>query len=349
MLSLRNPPARICILRLSALGDCTHAVPVVRAIQARWPGTEITWVIGRHGHELLRRLDGVEFIVFDKQGGLASFQRLREQLSERAFDVLLHMQIALRADILSRFISAPVRLGWSWERSPSRHQWFIDHAVDHVPMQHQVPAFLRFAAALGLDAEKPDWRLQVAEEDRAWASRMLPEGDPILMISPCSRHSNRNWSFERLARVADHAASSLGMRVALIGGPSDAEKQAGERIRAAMRENATNLIGKDTASRSMALLEQATVLLSPDSGPAHIASALGTPVVGLYAATWSRRSGPYGSLESCVDRFPEAARKFRGREPEQLRWGTRIKTPQVMDLVTVDDVIGKLEQCLPPR
>ena len=95
----------------------------------------------------------------------------------------------------------------------------------------------------------------------------------------------------------------------------------------------------------MALLQKAAVLISPDSGPAHIASALGTPVIGLHAATWSRRSGPYGSLEHCVDRFPEAARKFRGREPEELRWGTRIKTPRVMDLVTVDDVIEKLERC----
>jgi heptosyltransferase I len=70
---------------------------------------------------------------------------------------------------------------------------------------------------------------------------------------------------------------------------------------------------------------------------------VGTPVIGLYAATWSRRSGPYRSLELCVDRFPEAARKFRQREPEELRWGTRIEVPGVMDLVTVDAVIEKLE------
>jgi heptosyltransferase I len=88
------------------------------------------------------------------------------------------------------------------------------------------------------------------------------------------------------------------------------------------------------------------VLLSPDSGPVHIASALGTPVVGVYAATWARRSGPYRSLDLTVDRYAEAARRFRGKEPEELRWGHRIEEPGVMDLVTVDDVVEKLEQAV---
>ena len=84
-------------------------------------------------------------------------------------------------------------------------------------------------------------------------------------------------------------------------------------------------------------------MITPDSGPAHVASALGTPVIGLYAATWSRRSGPYNSLNLCVDRFEEAARKFRGKPPEELRWGTRIEEEGVMDLVRPEDVIERIE------
>jgi heptosyltransferase I len=102
-------------------------------------------------------------------------------------------------------------------------------------------------------------------------------------------------------------------------------------------------VGKDTLEQSKALLKKADLVISPDSGPAHIASALGTPVIGLYAATWSRRSGPYNSLDLCVDQFEQAALKFRGKSPEDLRWGTRIEEPGVMDLITTSAVIHKLE------
>ena len=89
---------------------------------------------------------------------------------------------------------------------------------------------------------------------------------------------------------------------------------------------------------------EADIVLSPDSGPTHLANALGTPVIGLYACSWSKRSGPYNSLDLCVDKFSEAAQQFRGKEPQELRWGTRIERAGVMDLIQVDEVIEKLEQ-----
>jgi heptosyltransferase I len=85
------------------------------------------------------------------------------------------------------------------------------------------------------------------------------------------------------------------------------------------------------------------VVISPDSGPAHLASALGTPVIGLYAATPSKRSGPYNSLGLCVDKYTEAAQKFRHKKPEDLRWGQGIEYPGVMDLIGTREVMEKLK------
>ena len=100
----------------------------------------------------------------------------------------------------------------------------------------------------------------------------------------------------------------------------------------------------ETARRVLRpLLQRADLVISPDSGPAHIASALGTPVIGLYAATWSKRSGPYNSLPLCVDRYEEAARKYRKREATEVRWGHRIEEAGVMDLIRPEDVIEKME------
>jgi heptosyltransferase I len=113
-----------------------------------------------------------------------------------------------------------------------------------------------------------------------------------------------------------------------------------------MRRTPVNLIGRDTLKQSLAMFERAACLVAPDTGPAHFADAMGLPVVGLYAATWSRRSGPYSSLAHTVDRFPQAARTLKGCEPEQLRWGKRLEKPGVMELITPDDVIEKLRPIL---
>ena len=346
VLPLDHQPESLCILRLSALGDATHTVPVLRAIQQRWPGTRVTWIIGKLERRLLEGLEGVEFIVFDKRGGWAEIRKLRAALHGRRFDVLLHMQVAARANLLSRLVRAPVRLGWDRARSRDFHHWFSNCRVAAVPFQHQVQGFLEFARALGIEVTEPRWDLPVAAEARAWAAQQLPGAQPTLLISPCSSHARRNWRAEYYAEVADHAAGRRGMRVVLSGGPSELERATAALIQKNMREPCLDLVGKDTLEQSKALLQRASLVLTPDAGPAHIASALGTPVLGVYAATWSRRSGPYNSLDLCVDRYEEAARRFRGKSAAELRWGHRIEEPGVMDLVRPADVIERLEAFL---
>jgi heptosyltransferase I len=336
----------ICIMRLSAIGDVTHVVPVINAIRKHQPYAEITWIIGKLEAKLLNGLPGVEFIVFDKKGGLDAIRHLRQTLKGRRFDVLLNMQVAARANLLSRLIKAPKRIGWDKPRWRDRHQWFINQSVKSVPEQHQVDAFLEFAHALDVPADPPEWNLPVSTQDIEWAKQILGDGPPILMISPCSSHPFRNWQAKHYADVADHAIRELGMRVVLTGGPSALELQTGEDIESVMKYELQNLIGKDTIKQSVALLKQATVVLSPDSGPAHIASAVGTPVIGLYAATPSKRSGPYNSLDLCVDKYTEAAHKFRHKETQELRWGQRIEFPGVMDLIETGDVKKMLNKLI---
>lgn len=319
-------------------------MPVIRSIQAHWPETRITWIIGTLEHKLLEGLEGVEFVVYNKKSGWKGYKQLARTLNNRHFDVLLHMQVALRANLLSRVIKAPIRLGWDRGRSRDFHHWFTTHSVSQVKHQHQVEGFLEFPRALGIPAAEPVWNLPIPQAAHDWAEEQLPGNQGTLVISPCSSHTLRNWSVAGYAQVADYAAKKLGMRVVISGGPSKLELETGQAIESAMLQPVLNLVGKDTLKQSMALLQRAQILISPDSGPAHLASALGTPVIGLHAATWSRRSGPYHSLNLCVDHFPDAARQFRNKSPGQLRWGSRIEAPGVMDLIQVDEVIAKLNK-----
>lgn len=337
-------------MRLSAIGDVSHVVPVVHAIRKHMPHADITWIIGKLEARLLAGLPGVEFIVFDKKGGWKAIRQLQHDLKGRKFDVLLHMQVAARANLISRLVKAPLRIGWDKPRWRDLHQWFINKSVRSVPRQHQVDAFLEFARALDVPTGPPVWNLPVSGQDMAWAGQVLDnDGKPILMISPCSSHQLRNWQAAHYAEVADCAISEFNMHVVLTGGPSDLEVSTGREIESAMQHRAQNLIGKDTIKQSVALLKKATLVISPDSGPAHLASAVGTPVIGLYAATPSQRSGPYNSLELCVDKYTEVARKFRQKEPEDLRWGQRIEYPGVMDLIETGEVLEKLKGFMSAR
>jgi len=348
-LPFTSAPQKICIVRLSALGDVTHAVPVLRAIQDQWPETDVTWVTSSLEHKLLSLIDGVDFVVIDKRAGWRGYWRLWRRLTHERFEIMLQMQTSLRANLTGTFVGARIKLGWDKRRARDGHRLFMTHSVPPTRFEHQLQGHLSFARTIGLDTRHYRWDFPITDDAAAFVAERVPTDRPVLVISPCSSHPARNWRPERYAAVADHAVERHAMTVVLSGGPSRLEAEIGAAIVAQMKKPAINLIGKDTLPQLVALLERADLVLCPDSGPSHLANAMATPVIALHASTWSRRSGPYDSLDLCVDRFAEAARKFRGKEPEELRWGTRIEDAGVMDLIEVADVIERLDFAMQNR
>jgi len=337
-------PRSICLLRLSALGDVTHVVPLVRTLRQAWPGVELSWVIGGGEHRLLDGLAGVEFIVYDKKTGLAGMRALRRALHGRRFDALLQMQVAARANLLSAFIPARRRIGYDRARSKDLHGLFINERIPDRPGIHVLDAIGSFCEPLGLRQDTVRWDLPVPDEARAWAAAQWPaDGTPTLLISPCSSHVRRNWFADRYAAVADHAAAQ-GWRVVLCGGRSRLERETADAILAAMQAPALDLVGKDTLKQLPALLERAELVMTPDAGPMHIANAMGAKVLGLHAASNPARSGPYSDRRYCVDRYDDAARKYLGKPAGELKWGTKIEFDGVMALVTVEDAVAAFER-----
>lgn len=345
-LPLQTPQKKICILRLSALGDVTHVLPVIRAIQKQWPETSITWVCGKFEYKLLSGITGVRFVLFDKKAGWKAYWNLYRELRGENFDVLLHMQVALRANLASLCIPARIRLGWDKKRSLDFHRVFINHSVPAAKQQHQVQGFLSFARSLGVVADEPFWDVPVSDDAILFAEKYLDRNKKKLLISPCSSHALRNWHADAYAAVADFAIETLGMQVILSGGPGEVDKSMAASIESKLKNKITNLVGKDTLQQLLGLLSHVDVVISPDSGPAHIANALGVPVIGLYACTNSKRSGPYNSLNLCVDKFAEAARIYRHQTAEQCRWGEKIEESGVMNLIQPDEVMEKLKQAV---
>lgn len=341
---MASASSSVCLLRLSALGDVTHVVPLVRTLQQARPGTPLHWIIDKAGHKLLDGLPGVVFHPYDKKSGLAGMRALRATFPPGRFEALLQMQVAFRANVLSAFVPARRRIGYDKARSKDLHGLFINERIPDRPGIHVLDAIGSFGEPLGITQTEVSWDLAVPPAAVDWAqAQWQDDGRPVLMISPCSSHVRRNWYADRYAAVANHA-SARGWQVVLCGGRSALERDMTDAILAQLHTPALDLVGKDTLKQLPALLARAALVMTPDSGPMHIANAMGTKVLGLHAASNPARSGPYSDRRYCVDRYDDAARRFLGKPASELKWGTKIEFDDVMQLITVEDGIAAFER-----
>ncbi|HEY0633878.1 MAG TPA: glycosyltransferase family 9 protein [Gammaproteobacteria bacterium] len=347
-----SSPKSICLLRLSALGDVSHVLPMLRTLQATWPQTAITWIIGKTEYGLVGDLPGVDFIIFDKAKGVAAYRELHRALKGRRFDVLLHMQAALRASLASLLVKAQLRLGFDRARAKDLQWLFTNRQIAARPREHVLESFFGFAEALGVSERLLRWEIPIPEEARAFAAQQLPaDGRRTLVISPCSSMAYRDWSSSGYATVAAYAIRQHHMKVVLCGGRSRREWLMAAEIMGKLDcegclDAVNNLVGSTNLKQLLAVLDHADVVLAPDAGPAHLATAVGTPVIGLYACTNPDRARPYLSGEYVVNRYPEAVLAKYGKPVAELPWGIRVKEPGTMLRITATEVCAMLDKVL---
>ncbi|HBR98033.1 MAG TPA: glycosyl transferase [Gammaproteobacteria bacterium] len=341
--------ASICLLRLSALGDVTHMLPVLHTLQKCHPQSRITWIIGKTEYQLVEGLAGVEFIIFDKSQGASGLARLRQQLRARQFDVLLHMQAALRASLISLFVPATHKVGFDRARAAD-FQWLFTHArIPARPRQHVLDGFFGFLEAIGIEERHMRWSPPIPDDAHAFARPLKPSSSRCLVINPSSsvrKNNFRNWRAERYAEIADYAAELHGMRVILTGGPSDAERDLSQHILRLSQGDHLDLTGKTSIKQMLAVLSMADLVIAPDTGPAHMATAVGTPVIGLYVTSNPYRTGPYNDLDAVVNAYPRAVDRAFGKSVDEITWGKRVRDPDAVDLITVDAVKHQLDHCV---
>jgi heptosyltransferase I len=334
------PISSICILRLSAIGDVCNCVAAVQAIQQKHPQAQLVWVVGKVERVLLDGLPGVELIVFDKSLGWKAYLQLRRDLKGRSFDVLLHMQVAFRANLAALFIRARRKIGFDWSRARELHALFMRERIPAQSEAHVLDGFFAFAQQLGVpdDALKNvSWRIPVPEADQAFADQLIPPGGKTLVISPAASKAERNWLPDRYAAMADFAAEK-GYKVVLCGGPGRMDRELGDQILSFARADILDLIGKTSLKQLLALLGNAAVVIAPDTGPAHMANAQGTPVIGLYAHSNPKRTGPYRFQHWVVEAYHQNLIRQYGKTAAQLPWGTRVKGAAAMEDISVSSV-----------
>ncbi len=338
-----SAPSSLCILRLSAIGDVCNTIATVQAIQKQWPETHITWVTGKLEAQLLQAIDDVEVIVFDKKAGLDGYKSLWKQLKGREFDALLHMQYAIRASVATLGIKAKYKLGFSSDRSQDFQTLFTNVKVPSPSSLHVADGLMAFANQIGVPQSKLSWSLSYSDEDSTWAKEKLDTVKPNLLLVPGASKAYKNWNAKGYVDVINHARKK-GWNVILAGSPAKVEVDLANEIQALLREPCLNLVGESSILQMLALIDKVQVVIAPDTGPAHMASAMNTPIIGLYAHHNPIRVGPYRFLKYAVSVYEEVILAETGKTSQELSWRTRAKDEAAMNRITSDRVAAMFDQ-----
>ncbi len=298
------PPREICIVMLSAIGDAVHVLPVANALKRAWPGSRITWIIQPVAHTLVKDHPAIdEFILFQRRRGLSAltgFGELRRTMRGRRFDLLLGLQVYLKAGLITALTPAPVKLGFDRARARDAQWLFTNRRIPPHAQQHVQDQYFEFLRFLGVDPDPVTWNIRFTEEERAAQQQFFDQLDrPACAVVVGTSKLEKNWTPAGYARVLDEVDRVHGLRPVIVGGPSVVERRIADEIIATTKADVVDMLGGDLR-RLTWLIGGSALLIAPDTGPLHIGRALGTPAVSLFGYTNPKRSGPYRIWEDLV-------------------------------------------------
>lgn len=320
---------------LTAVGDVVHVLPVVTAIKRRAPQCRITWILQPGPAGLVRGHPDIdEIVVFERARGWRAFADLRRRLRAERYDLVLAMQPYLKAGIITAMVSAPRKLGFDRARSRDGTWLLCNEHLQSRGERHFQDQYLEFAEALGLDPTPLTWNLGPWPQERAYQERFEAQlSRPAAAIVVGSSKPEKDWPAERWAEVCDTLESEFNLQPVLVGSRSPRELAAESVIRARARRAPLSTFGT-TLRELVAILDASAVVLSPDTGPLHMAVALNRPTIALMGYTNPKRVGPYRRFaDLMIDAYGDPGEDYAV---------TRRNRPGRMARITVAQVVDKL-------
>lgn len=336
-------PREIAVVRMSALGDVVQVLPVVTALRRAYPEARITWVIQPMPYRLIHNHHAVdEFLIFRRYRGWSawrSFMEVTRSLREREYDLVLDLQTAFKAGLVTGLLRAPVKIGLDRARAPELNWLFNTHHLPPRPMRHFQDEYLEFLEFLGIDPYPLDWGLSFTPAEEELQREFFSRFDkPVCAIVVGTSWPEKNWFADRYAKLVDALAVDFGLQCVLVGGPGEVERRMAEEIKKLASVPPVDALGDDLR-RLAYLLAGSSLVVSPDTGPLHLSRGLDVPVVGLYGYTNPKRCGPFRKYEDLV---VDGYASYPG-EDYPLSQEYR---PEGMGRITVDGVLEKVELAL---
>jgi ADP-heptose:LPS heptosyltransferase len=321
----RLDPRRVCIIKPSALGDIVHALPVLSALRQQFPVAEISWVVNRSYELLLKgHPDLTETLPFDRGGKgkglfarLLGFRHFLGELRRREFDLVLDLQGLFRSGVMCAATRATRRVGLHSSREGA--SWFYTDILDGPGRKsgHAVDRYWSAVSAFGAGSQRAVFRFPAFEREHAWARETLAACPrPWLMTAVGSRWETKRWWPAHFNELLKRAQANFGGTIVFVGGSEDLA----DSVEAARSVPGPTLMmpGGTTLPQLAALLSQADVMIANDTGPLHLAVALGRPVVAPYTCTRAVLTGPFGQLHRAVETTVPCAGSLLKRCPKMI-------------------------------
>lgn len=327
----------VLLIRLGALGDVVHAMPVVHALADAWPGIRIGWAVQAAYAELVRRVRGVTDVhVVRARVDLAAIAAMRRA----SYDVCLDLQGLMKSAGYARASGARRVIGFSRALLREPLAALAYGETGGTPGGHVVAQNLSLLARLGVTpAATPRIALDVPASDVVASGRVLL-GDPaarFMLVSPGAAWPNKRWPPERFGQLADAVRQAHGLRTLVAWGPDEASLAAA--VARASTDASAVMAPQAGILDLLALAQAAQVVVAGDTGPLHLAAAVDARVVGLYGPTPPGRNGPWAADDLVVSRH-EACECVFQRRCTAAQW--------CLDQISVDEVATAVAARLQP-
>lgn len=307
---MTGTPSAIAVVKLSALGDIVHATPVVEALADAFPAARLTWIVERRAAALLQghpRLADVVTIdtrawrrARTPSAALAlgrTLRALHRRLRAARFDVALDLQGLVKSGVVTAATGAPLRIGFAagYRRERLNGLFTNRHVTPPSSARHVVDQYLALLQPLGVAPRHVVFRLPMHETaerrvDELFAEARLKPHGRLVVLNPGAGKAAKRWPVERFADLAARLVREVNARVLVLWGP-------GEQTAASAIATAPGaVLAPPTDLRTLAaVMRRASLVVAADTGPLHMAAAVGVPCVGLYGPTSAERNGPYGA------------------------------------------------------
>jgi lipopolysaccharide heptosyltransferase I len=296
---------RILLIKPSALGDVVHALPVAATLHQRYPNAGLDWLVEEEAADIVRGHPALSDVVVSGRrrwvealrGGrqiartVGEIRRFVAELRRRRYDAVLDLQGLFKSALYVLATRSPIRIGFAEGREGA--PWVLTQRIVAPPQPvHAVERYLALAAAAGATEPVREFHIALTPESRAVAESVLRGcGRPLVVLHPAARWRTKLWEVERWRELAATLLAE-GVGVLITGGRED-EAMAAE-INAGLEPAPLSLVGRFSLKELAAILGAVDLMVTVDSGPMHMAAAMGTPVVALFGPTDPLRTGPLG-------------------------------------------------------
>jgi lipopolysaccharide heptosyltransferase I len=301
---LPKQPQRIALIKPSALGDIAHTLPVLSALRQLYPRAHITWVVNTlyapliHGHPHLNAVLPFNRSAYRKPAAALAYSwHFAKQLKRAKFDLVLDVQGLLRTGIMTATTAAPVRLGFANAREGSRHVYTHRITAPNIATLHAVDRYWLMIEALGGGHLTKQFHLTldpVAKQTMAVQLTGLPK--PWIAVAPGARWLTKRWPLPAFAELLKRTHDQYRGTVVLVGAPDDIALSS--ELAQQLAFPVVNLTGRTSMAELAALLGLMDLMISNDTGPLHLAAALGVACLGVYLCTQVQRHGPYAGANT---------------------------------------------------